>query len=362
MVVVHRCPHCTRNASGSLHGNLRRMNEHIARIHQEKTALTSDEFRALEACEASKPANKASYLEVVAGEIQEDFRHESVFEMNAGLLKCNVMFFDGEQRAIGPECRQFFFAGAANPVFEEVLSFLSLAGSLCQHSGSSLCRQQAMRNCDGMTTTKTFSPIQPQALKKYAATVASLVYFTRLCPWDHGHHGTANVIQTLSSTFFEPQLSIQQNFITRKFLQMSYITYGSGKNSRNAQFVVHQCIHIIYALRLLFLYHTLHVVHSSQVNEPERISALFLNSRVNSSFTAIQNIKRPAKLDIPQFGDQKITWTQGSNHQALEVHCGTMGLDRVPLSHNMLRKTYRLILARIAHLVRTTGTHSTMCL
>ena len=107
MVLVHRCPHCTRNAIGSLHDCVRRMNEHIGNKHNMR-ALTTDEFNALEVCEASKTGSKSSYLQVQEVVLSEGFRHESLFEVKAGLLKCNIVFFDGEQRSIGPECQRFF--------------------------------------------------------------------------------------------------------------------------------------------------------------------------------------------------------------------------------------------------------------
>lgn len=128
---------------------------------------------------------------------------------------------------------------------------------------------------------------------------------------------------------------------------MSYITFGCGHNSRNAQFIVHQCVGILYAMRVLFLHYCLTCINPSNIHEPERISKLFLNSRVNSSFTALQNIKRPAKSDIPEFGSQKITWQADSNWKSLLVHSGNMGLDRVLVSHDIIRNTYNLILQRI---------------
>jgi hypothetical protein len=133
----------------------------------------------------------------------------------------------------------------------------------------------------------------------------------------------------------------------RKFLQMSYIAYGSGPDSRNAQFVVHQCVGILYAMRVFFLHHCLQVVHCSRVDEPERISRLYLNGQKSSSFTAIQNIKRPAKWDIPECGEQKITWEVGSRYTALKVHCGSMGLDRVLVTHGMLKATFHRIISEI---------------
>ena len=127
---------------------------------------------------------------------------------------------------------------------------------------------------------------------------------------------------------------------------MSYCTFGCGLNSRNAQFIVHQCVGILYAMRVFYLHHCLKVVHPTKILEPSRISLSHLNSGVSSSFTAIQNIKRPGKLDIPEFGIQKITWS-GSDFVSLHVHTGTLGLGRVPVSHTALRNTYNLLVAKI---------------
>jgi len=102
----------------------------------------------------------------------------------------------------------------------------------------------------------------------------------------------------------------------RKFLQMSYIAYGGGPDSRNAQFVVHQCVGILYAMRVFFLHHCLQVVHCSRVDEPERISRLYLNGQKSSSFAAIQNIKRPAKLDI-----QKVSSIRICHHIPVLILC-----------------------------------------
>ena len=129
---------------------------------------------------------------------------------------------------------------------------------------------------------------------------------------------------------------------------MSYCTLGCGPNSRNAQFVVHQCIGIQYAMRVFFLHHCLNVVHPTKILEPARLSMEYLNSGVSSSFTAIQNIKRPAKLDIPAFGSQKITWL-GSGFVALQVHTGTMGLNRVQVTHQALRDTFHRIVSKMRH-------------
>lgn len=129
---------------------------------------------------------------------------------------------------------------------------------------------------------------------------------------------------------------------------MSYCTFGCGPNSRNAQFIVHQCVGILYAMRVFFLHHCLKVVHPTKILEPTRLSLAFLNSGVSSSFSAIQNIKRPGKLDIPAFGSQKITWL-GSDFVALQVHTGTLGLDRVQVTHQDLHDTFHRIVSRMRH-------------
>lgn len=129
---------------------------------------------------------------------------------------------------------------------------------------------------------------------------------------------------------------------------MSYCTFGCGPNSRNAQFIVHQCVGILYAMRVFFLHHCLKVVHPTKILEPGRLSMAFLNSGVSSSFSAIQNIKRPGKLDIPAFGSQKITWW-GSDFVALQVHTGTLGLDRVQVTHQDLHDTFHRIVSKMRH-------------
>jgi hypothetical protein len=136
---------------------------------------------------------------------------------------------------------------------------------------------------------------------------------------------------------------------------MSYISFGSGPESRNAQFIVHQCVHILYAFRVFYLHHCLEVVHPSRTAEPERLSNAFLNSNQPSAFTAVQNIKRPAKLDIPECGVQKITWLSSDCCDSLSVHVGVMGLDRVLVSHAIMRSTFFGILQRIRATLTTIG-------
>lgn len=377
---VTRCHMCTRDASSSLQKDLRRMNEHLKRIHG-ASAITDQEFHQLESCQAWKPSEKSSFRAIAHDESlsqrKVDFRMESVLESKVGLLKSNIVLLDGEEQKLGNECLRFFpHPEGSNPYYDGVFTFLNSANTLCNISGSEHCRQQAMRNSEGATTTLCFHPVQLLTLKKYAAIVSKFIYFATKCPWDHPTFNLTDVPSIMHSIFFEPRVNIQQNYMTRyfnyflysiviifhefnvchqtdallpsrKFIQMSYIAFGSGPNSRNAQFVVHQCVAILYAMRVFFLHYCLRVLHPSRVDEPERISNLFLNSQKTSSFTSIQNIKRPAKLDIPPFGDQKITWVVDSNYTSLLVHCGVMNLDRVPVSHSLLRNTFNRIVEEI---------------
>jgi len=128
----------------------------------------------------------------------------------------------------------------------------------------------------------------------------------------------------------------------RQFIQMSYRCHGSGPESRNAQFVVHQCISILYALRCAFIVHCLERVDDSEFAIPGQLSSLYLHSHVNSNFTAIQNIKRPGKKCIPDHFGQNVTWIC-PDHTALQVHSGPNGLARVAVSHSIMQATFNRI-------------------
>jgi hypothetical protein len=136
----------------------------------------------------------------------------------------------------------------------------------------------------------------------------------------------------------------------RKFIQMSYKCFGSGPESRNAQFIVHQCISILYALRCAFLVHCLDRVDDRAVDVPQQLSSRFLNSEVNSNFTSLQNIKRPGKKCIPDHFGQNVTWTC-SMYTALQVHNGPNGLGRVIVSHSILKNTFDKILEEIVRIL-----------
>lgn len=138
----------------------------------------------------------------------------------------------------------------------------------------------------------------------------------------------------------------------RKFIQMSYKFFGCGPNSRNAQYVVHQCVSILYAFRCAFIVHCIDYVDHTKVDVPEQLSSAFFNSAVNSSFTAIQNIKRPAKQCIPDHYGQNVTWT-GTGFKALQVHTGSGGLGRVAVSHSIIKETFAKIFDAIVKILST---------
>jgi hypothetical protein len=136
---------------------------------------------------------------------------------------------------------------------------------------------------------------------------------------------------------------------------MSYKQFGIGPKSRNAQVVVNQCVHILYALRCVFLVHCLDVIEHSRVKDPERLSLLFLNSQSTSNFSSIQDIKRPAKHCIPEHHGNSVEWSDGSGHTCLKVHTGAQGLGRVEVSHAIIRSVYQRLLAEIREHMRVLG-------
>jgi hypothetical protein len=190
------------------------MNEHRKRVHDAQ-GITADEFSLLETCQASKHSKHTPFRVVAPTIDQEDFRHESLFEMRVGLLKFSTIFYDGEERAMTMDCKKYFNQESPNPFYQQVLEFLETARSLCNSPGSDLVRQQALRNAEGAVTVTTFRPVEQGSAKKYARSVAELIFFATKCPWDHNMFDLTDVISILNSIFFERQRSIQHNFMTR---------------------------------------------------------------------------------------------------------------------------------------------------
>ena len=137
----------------------------------------------------------------------------------------------------------------------------------------------------------------------------------------------------------------------RLFLQMSYVSFGCGLESRGAQFVVHQCVHLLYALRCAYLFHCLETMPQTLVTGPEDLSKGFLNSQKQNAFAALQDIKRPGNRCIEHDDRQNVTWI-GFNYDSLVVHSGTQGLVRIPVSYLMLRATFHGLCGAIVVLLR----------
>jgi len=135
------------------------------------------------------------------------------------------------------------------------------------------------------------------------------------------------------------------------FLQTSYVIFGCGRESRDAQFVVHQCVHLLYALRCAYLWHCLETMPPTLVNGPEDLSRLFLNSTKQNAFAALQDIKRPGNQCIEHDDRQNVTWV-GFKFDSLMVHAGTQGLDRIPVSHQTLRAAFHGLCGAIVVLLK----------
>ncbi len=195
------------------------MNEHIRRVHG-GSVITDEDFRKLETCQAWKPFGKSSFRAIPQAEssleVEVDFRMESMLESKVGLLKSCIVLYEGEEQRIGSNCLRYFHSHKErNPYFDEVVTFLKKGTALCRRAGSEHCRQQAVRDADGATSESCFRPIQMDALLKYAGIVAHMIHFATKCPWDHQIFNLTDVPSILRSIFFEPRLSIQQNYMTR---------------------------------------------------------------------------------------------------------------------------------------------------
>jgi len=98
-----------------------------------------------------------------------------------------------------------------------------------------------------------------------------------------------------------------------------------------------------------------YTVHDYDMDEPARLSEIFLNSTVQSAFTAIQNIKRPSKESRSSNDKQNVTWTGSGQYDQLEVHTGSFGLDRVKVNHEMLRTTFKRLVTKISQDLQMMG-------
>ena len=198
-----------------MHTEVRRMNEHLKAVHY-AAKITKEEFLKLPRCLASKEGPKASWVAAKCEVEKPDFRSESRFEQGLGLLKANIIFVEGEAQTMGQECLRYFVKDEPNPFLGDVSAFLALGQRFCSMSGAAYCRQQAMRNEEGCVGSKTFHAIEESTIKVYAKHVADLLFFATKCPWSHPTPVPMNSVKSiLEAIFFEPQLLIQQTYMTR---------------------------------------------------------------------------------------------------------------------------------------------------
>ncbi len=193
------------------------MNEHIKKRHEGGTGLSSEQFDVLATIQASKSGHKASWIEILptntaAASEQEDYRSESNLESKLRLLKTYI-FHIGEENS--SDHGDFFCKmGETNMFKEDVVSLMNNATRLCQNAGAELVRQEAMRNAENKISSKSFLPVQPGSVVRYAGTVAQFVFFCSKAPWD-AKPTELNTKNILRNAFFERNTTITQTFMTR---------------------------------------------------------------------------------------------------------------------------------------------------
>jgi hypothetical protein len=210
-----RCPFCQKDAPYSLQKDVRRMNQHLQKIHDAQS-ITSDQFQKLDSVMATKDGPKGSFVEVKEQVVAEDPRSESTFESRVGLLNSGLLFL-GDEHHMACNLSFFFkFEGLGNPFLEGVMEIFQKAFHICKRPGSTLVRQQMMRNADSLVTCKVFIPICQKTIPKYAIQVANFVYFCNKAPWDGPSTRRFRDVQDcLFQVLTEPNISISQTFISR---------------------------------------------------------------------------------------------------------------------------------------------------
>jgi|LauGreDrversion4_2_1035121.scaffolds.fasta_scaffold392676_2 hypothetical protein len=191
------------------------MNQHIQKIHG-APPITSDQFQSLESVMATKDGPKGSFVEVKEEIVAEDPRSESLFESRVGLLNSGLLYL-GNERHMECDVSFFFkFEGKQNPYHQGVMDMFERASKICNTPGSTMVRQQMMRNADNLVTSKVFLPIFQKTLSKYAIQVANFVYFCNNSHWKGpGTRHFIDVQDCLFQVLTEPHTSISQTFITR---------------------------------------------------------------------------------------------------------------------------------------------------
>jgi hypothetical protein len=220
MSTVSRCPICKKGQTGYLQTDIRRMNEHL-KTHG-AAPLSRQEFDQLVRVHASKKGRSYVEPQDESEEEQGDFRCESHFECQVGLLKSSLIFQDGECIAAMESDLFFNLEGTSvhkgiNPFFQGVKDLFERAAALCGRAGSTLVRQQAQRNCEAKVTSKVFSIVTKKTCDRYAKRVAHFVYFCSKLNWDVDGRSfmNNNATDILMAVLFEKHRTISQTFVAR---------------------------------------------------------------------------------------------------------------------------------------------------
>ena len=202
------------------------MNQHLKGFHG-RSIITPDRLKQLDRAKATKTGLKRSWLEVRVTSTQpEDFRSTSLLECRLGLLN-SCLFFQGEEDSVaGAAVASCFFVGEqVNPFRTGIEELFLRTARLCRSAGSTLCRQQALRDGEGRVGTKVFDTVTPVTARRYAATVADFVYFCTKAAWasDVSRVDFKDPESILAADLFEPLVSIKQTFMTRSVIVWGYV-------------------------------------------------------------------------------------------------------------------------------------------
>lgn len=181
-----------------------------------------EQFKQLKRVQATKTGLKRSWLQVTVTSTQpEDFRSSSLLECRLGLLK-TCLFFQGEEESVAGAAvaASFFIGDHVNPFRQGVEALFLRTARICRSAGSTLCRQQALRDGQGCVSSKVFDTVTPVTIRRYAASVADFVYFCSKSAWtsDVSCFDFKDPESILAAALFEPLVSIKQTFMTRSGL------------------------------------------------------------------------------------------------------------------------------------------------
>jgi len=168
-----RCPLCPRGANHSLQFSIRRMNEHRRHYHVGYSNLMYEEFINLESVQAVQNGMKKSYVEQkkAIGQLDNDFRSESLLEARVGLLK-TCIYYEQEEESCMVDPSLFVVADQKSPLWDElfngVIKLFAKTEVLCRQPGSTMVRHQMMRNEENVVSSKVFHPVTTRSAKRYA--------------------------------------------------------------------------------------------------------------------------------------------------------------------------------------------------